>query len=124
MARAFGFVALIGVVAIGGYIYTKQIQSVTAVGSTPTTTIDVTAVRSDLIALANAERQYWASNAKYASLDELHENGGTQLPVRPNYSYSAQATDSSFKIVAVYSGPDPKAPKRMAIDQAMSITTE
>ena len=124
MGRSFGLIAVIVVVGIGGYVYTKQMQRVTAVGSVPTTTIDVTAVRNDLLALANAERQYWASNAKYVSLEELHANGGTTIPVRPNYSYSTQATESSFKIVAVYSGPDPKAPKRMAIDETMSITTE
>jgi hypothetical protein len=124
MGRAFGFIVLIIVLAIGGYVYTTQIQSVTAVGSTPTTTIDVTAVRNDLLALANAERQYWASNAKYVSLNELQANGGPQVPARPNYSYSAEATETSFKIVAVYSGPDAKAPKHIAIDQNMSITTE
>jgi len=124
MGRAFGFIAVIIVVALGGYVYTKQMQTVTAIGSAPMTTIDVTAVRNDLLALANAERQYWASNAKYVSLDELQANGGTHIPARPNYSYSAEATESNFKIVAVYSGPDPKAPKRIAIDQTMSITTE
>lgn len=123
MGRAFGFISLIGVVAIGGYLYTKQAESVTSIGgSAPTTTIDVTAVRNDLLALANGERQYFASNGKYASLDELQSNGGTRIPSRPNYSYSAETADTSFKIIATYSGPDPKAPKRIAIDETMSIT--
>jgi hypothetical protein len=123
MGRAFGFISLIGVLAIGGYLYTKQVQSVTAVGgSTPTTTIDVTAVRNDLLALANAERQYFASNGKYASLDELQSNGGIRIPSRPHYSYSAETADSNFKIVATYSGPDAKAPKRIAIDETMAFT--
>ena len=125
MGRAFGFISLILVVAAGGYIYTKQMQSTTSVGggSTPTTTVDVTGVRTDLLALANAERQYWASNAKYASLDELQANGGIHVPSRPNYSYSAQAGETSFKITATYSGPDPKAPKQMTIDETMALTS-
>ena len=123
MGRAFGFISLIVVVAIGGYLYTKQVQSVTTVGgSTPTTTIDVTAVRNDLLALANAERQNFASSGKYASLDELQSNGVIRIPSRPNYSYSAETGENNFKIVAVYSGPDPKAPKRIAIDETMAIT--
>ena len=123
MGRAFGFISLIVVVAIGGYLYTKQVQSVTtAGGSTPTTTIDVTAVRNDLLALANAERQNFASNGKYASLDELQSNGVIRVPSRPNYSYSAETGENNFKIVAAYSGPDPKAPKRIAIDEMMAIT--
>jgi hypothetical protein len=123
--RAFGLLALIGVVAIGAYVYTKQLESATSVGgaATPTTTVDVTAVRTDLLALANAERQYWASNGKYVSFDELQSNGTTHVPARPNYSYSAQAGEASFKIIATYSGPDPKAPKTIAIDETMAITT-
>jgi len=125
MGRAFGFISLIIVVAIGGYLYTKQVQSVTSVGgSTPTTTIDVTAVRNDLLALANAERQNFASNGKYASLDELQSNGVIRIPSRPNYSYSAETGENNFKIVAAYSGPDPKAPKRIAIDETMAITND
>ena len=125
MGRAFGFISLIIVVAIGGYLYTKQVQSVTSVGgSTPTTTIDVTAVRNDLLALANAERQNFASNGKYVSLDELQSNGTIRVPSRPNYSYSAETGENNFKIVAAYSGPDPKAPKRIAIDETMAITND
>src|SRR6266850_8437673 len=126
MGRAFGFLSLIIVVAIGGYLYTKQVQSVTSVGgSTPQTTIDVTAVRNDLLALANAERRYFASNGKYATLEELRTNGDlSSIPTRPNYSYSAQTTDTSFNIIASYSGPDPKAPKRIAVDETMAITTD
>ena len=125
MGRAFGFIALIVVVGIGAYLYTKQIESATSAGggSTPTTTVDVTGVRNDLLALANAERQYWASNAKYASLDELQSGGGTHAPARQNYSYSVEAGETTFKVVATYSGPDPKAPKRIAIDETMTITS-
>jgi hypothetical protein len=124
MGRAFGFIVLVIVVAIGGYIYTRQAQSVTKVGSNPQTTIDVTAVRNDLMALANAERQHFASYGKYVSLDELRTAGDITIPTRANYSYSAQTTDTTFKITAVYSGPDAKAPKRITVDETMAITTE
>jgi hypothetical protein len=123
MGRAFGFIVLIGVVAIGGYLYMKQAASVTSIGgSTPTTTIDITAVRNDLLALATAERQYFASNGKYVALNELQSNGGVRIPTRSNYSYSAETGDATFKIVATYSGPDPQAPKQIAIDETMAIT--
>ena len=123
MGRSVGFLMLIVVVAIGGYIYMRQAQSVTTVGSNPETTIDVTAVRNDLLAIANAERRYWATNAKYASLDELRSNGDTRVPSRPNYTYSAEITDNAFKITATYSGSDPTAPKGITIDETMSMTT-
>ena len=102
----------------------KQTQSVTSVGSNPETTIAVTAVRNDLLAIANAERRYFASNGKYASLDELRTAGDITIPARPNYSYSAQTNETTFKIVAVYSGPDAKAPKRITVDETMTMTTD
>lgn len=116
---------LVVAVGVGAYVYMKQTQSLTAVGSNPETTIDVTAVRSDLLALANAERQHFASSGKYVSLDELRTSGElSALPVRPNYSYSAEAGESAFKIIAVYSGADTKAPKRLTVDETMAFTSE
>jgi len=112
------------VAAVGGYLYTRQATSVIQVGSTPQTTIDVTAVRNDLLGIANAERRYFASNGKYATLEELRTHGDTNIPTRAHYSYSVQTTDTSFKIIATYSGPDPKAPKRIAVDETMTITTD
>jgi hypothetical protein len=124
MGRAVGFIVLMITVAIAGYLYMQQVRSVTSVGSNPQTTIDVTAVRNDLLAIANAERNYFASNGKYASLDELRTGGDITIPSRPNYSYSAETTEATFKITAVYSGADDKAPKRMTIDESMALTTE
>jgi hypothetical protein len=124
MGRALGFIVLVLVVAVGGYLYMKQAESVTSVGSNPQTTVDVTAVRNDLMAIAKAERNYFASNGKYVSLNELQSGGDITIRNRANYSYSAETTDSSFKIVAVYSGPDAKAPKRILVDETMAMTTE
>jgi len=121
MGRSVGFLMLIIVVAIGGYLYTRQAQSVTTVGGNPETTIDVTAVRNDLLAIAGAERNYFASNGKYATLEELR--GDIKVQNRLNYSYSVQTSDTGFKISADYSGPDPKAPKHFTIDETMAITS-
>src|SRR5437867_7034000 len=124
MRRAVGFVAMLSVVAIGGYLYTRQLQTVTPVGTAPTTAIDVIAVRNDLLAIANAERRYWATNARYASLDELQTNGDIQVPNRSHYVYSVNAGETSFKIIATYSGPDPKAPKLISVDETMALQTK
>ena len=116
---------LVVVLGVGSYVYMKETRSIAAVGSNPETTVDATAVRSDLIALANAERQHFASSGKYVSLDELRTSGElSALPVRSNYSYAAEAGESSFKIIAVYSGADPKAPKRLTVDETMALRSE
>ena len=123
MGRAFGLVAVTVVVGIGGYIYMNQARQITPGGTTPKTTVTITGVQNDLLAIANAERRYWVTNAKYASLEELRRNGDIQVHTRPDYTYSADAGDNSFRIVATYSGPDPHAARHIAVDQNLTITT-
>jgi hypothetical protein len=124
MGRTFGFIAVLIVVGIVGYLYMQQVQTVTPGGIVPQTTIDVTGVRNDLMAMANAERRYWASNTRYASLEELGANGDIEIPTRAHYSYSIDAGETNFKITATYSGPDPKAPQRLSVDETMTLRTE
>jgi len=64
MGRAFGFITLIAVVAVGAWIYMRQTQSVMTAGtSSPTATVDLMGVRSDLLAIAQAERSHAALQA-------------------------------------------------------------
>jgi hypothetical protein len=121
MGRMFGFVGLLVVLGVGLYLYTRDVATVTPGDTASGTTVDVTGVRMDLLALANAERRYWASNSKYASLNELQSNGDIQVPHRPTYNYAAEISDAGFKITATYSGPDPKAPKHLSVDETMSV---
>jgi hypothetical protein len=124
MGKAFGFIMLIVVVGCGAYLYMRQAQAVTTDGSTPQTTIDVTAARGDLLALARAEQSHFASTGKYVSLDELRTGGEITIPTRPAWSYAAETSETGFRIIASYSGADPKAPKRMSVDQSMAITNQ
>ena len=109
---------------IGGYYYRNQLQNISPGGAAPSTAIDTVAVRNDLMAMANAERRYWATNSKYATIDDLRNNGDIHVPSRENYSYSAQVSDTGFKILATYSGPDPKAPKHISVDEMLSLKTD
>ena len=123
MSRAFGFVVVLVALGAGLYLYTRNVESLTTTGSGPQTTIDVAAVRNDLLAIANAERRYFASNGKYATLDELRSSGETQIPRRANYTYSVEVGDNTFKVVATYTGTDPQAPKHLSVDQAMTMSS-
>ena len=122
MGRAFGLLSVVVLVGVGAYIYMNQATQITPEGTAPNTAITVTAIQNDLLAMANAERRYWVSNAKYASLDELSRNGDVRIPSRPDYTYSADASAEGFRIVASYSGRDRHAPKEIAIDQTLTIT--
>jgi hypothetical protein len=125
MGRVFGFVTVMIVVAVGAYIYMRQTQSVTAPGSSsPTSTVDLMGVRSDLLAIAQAERSHAALQGSYASIEILRSQGelAMQRDNRGPYNYSAEISDSGFRIVATWPGGEAAgAPKTISIDQTMQI---
>jgi hypothetical protein len=128
MGRAFGFVSLIVVVAVGAYIYMRQTQGTMAGGtSNPTQTVDLIGVKNDLLAIAQAERSHGAAQGGYVSIDTLR-SGGELAMERNNrgpYKYSAEFGDSSFRIVATYSGPENSGmPQTISIDQSMEISQQ
>jgi hypothetical protein len=128
MGRLYSFIALIIVVAAGAYIYMRQTQSVLTAGtSNPTATVDLIGVRNDLLAMAQAERSHNAMRGGYASLDELRQQGELSM-TRDNrgpYTYSAEVSDSRFRIVATYNGPEGSGmPKTLSIDQSMQVSQE
>jgi hypothetical protein len=128
MTRVLGLIGLLIAMAIGFYLYTKSTQTTSsAVGAaTPRAAIDVTGVRNDLLAFASAEKQQFALEGKYLSLDELRAKG-TVLPQdrRGPYSYSADVSATSFRITATYSGPEMAgAPKSLSIGETMQIETQ
>ena len=128
MGRAFGFVTLIIVVAAGAYIYMRQTQSVVTPGAaSPTSTVDLMGVRSDLLAIAQAERSHAALQGSYVSIETLRSQGELAMDRnnRGPYSYSAETSDSGFRIVATYSGPESAGvPRTISIDQSMQVSQQ
>lgn len=128
MSRLFGFVALIIVVAVGAYIYMRQTQSVMTAGtSDPRATVDIIGIKSDLLAMAQAERAHNAMHGDYVSLDDLRSQGELTM-TRTNrgpYTYSAEVSPGTFRIVATYSGPEGSGlPRTISIDPTMEIRLE
>src|SRR5580692_4916914 len=127
MSRMFGFLSVIIVMAIGMYIYSRQMQSSSAqAGATnPQGAINITGVKSDLISIASAERRYFATEGKYASLDELiSTNNITVARQRPPYSYEVQTSASGFRVVATRSGDDASGtPAQLSVDENMEFKT-
>ncbi len=122
MGRIFGFVGTVVVLAAGMYIYANQAKSAMSVGgaTTPTGTVNITGVRSDLLSLASAERNYYAQNGKYASLEDLiSEKYVTMQRERPPFSYDISTTSSGFQVTATRSTPG--SPAKMWIDETMQV---
>jgi hypothetical protein len=127
MGRVFSFVALIIVVGVGAYIYMRQTQNVTQAGtSNPRATVDLIGVKNDLLAIAQAERSHGALQGSFVSIDELRSQGDLTMSrnSRGPYTYSADVSAGSFRILATYTGADPGMPKTISIDQSMQISQE
>jgi hypothetical protein len=128
MGRAFGFLSLIFVVAVGAYIYMRQTQGVMSAGSSnPKATVDLIGVRNDLLAIAQAERSHAALQGSYVSIEALRSQGDLTMTrdSRGPYNYSAEITDSSFRVVATYSGPEGSGmPQTLSVDQTMQVSQQ
>jgi hypothetical protein len=127
MGRLLGFLSVVIVLAVGMYVYSRQAQSSSAAAgaNSPKAAINITGVRSDLISIATAERQYYASEGKYASLDELKSsNYVTVSRQRPPYTYEVETSSSGFRVVATRSGGDNSGtPAQLSIDENMEVQT-
>ncbi|HXC00334.1 MAG TPA: hypothetical protein VNU74_08030 [Terriglobales bacterium] len=122
MGRAFGFLGTVITLAIGMYIYSLQVKTLTpgAGSGNPEEAATITGVKNDLIGIANAERGYLASQGKYASLGEL--TAGNYLTIkgeRPPYVYDVEVTDSSFRATATRTTKG--APAQLWITENMQV---
>jgi hypothetical protein len=122
MMRAFGLIAVIIVLGVGFLIYERRATEVMQGGS-PQEQIDVTAIRQRLLTIAQTERQYQASNGKYATLEELAaENllpGGTE---QRGYTYTAEIRSAGFTITATPTEPAKKNWPTLEITETMTVT--
>ncbi|MFY9683740.1 MAG: hypothetical protein WA416_07685 [Candidatus Sulfotelmatobacter sp.] len=126
MGRVFGFLSVVIVLGIGMYIYSRQAQnSSTAAGANnPKAAINITGVKTDLIGIASAERLYFASEGKYASLDELIANHAITMRQRPPYTYEIETSASGFRVVATRSGDHSSGtPAQLSVDENMEFKT-
>ena len=130
MTRWMGMIGLLLAAGIGLWLYSKQMTSLTPGAATgaasPRATIDVTGVRNDLLAFANAEKQQYALEGKYLGLDELRAKG-TVIPAdrRGPYSYTAEIGESTFRITATFNGePQPGVPKTLSVGELMTVESQ
>lgn len=121
MGRIFGFLSIVVTMAIGLWLYSTQIRTMSGspATATPKAAAETVAVKNDLISIANAERGYLASEGRYASLDELVAGKYITITSRPPYTYEAEATTDGFRVTATRSGPG--SPTQVSIDQTMEI---
>jgi hypothetical protein len=89
--------------------------------------VDLIGVKNDLLAIAQAERSHAALQGGYVSLDALRSGGDLSMARnnRGPYNYSAEVSDSSFRVVATYTGPPNSGmPSSLSIDQTMQVSQQ
>jgi len=127
MSRLFGFLSVVIVMAIGMYIYSKQVQTTSAAAgaNSPQAAINITGVRNDLISIATAERRYFASEGRYGSFDDLVSANYISLRrQRPPYSYEVEISSSRFRVVATRpSDINSGTPRELSVDENMDFQT-
>lgn len=122
MGRAFGFIGTIVTMAIGLYIYSLQVKTLSPStgGANSEDVATLAGVKNDLIGIASAERGYLASQGKYASLDELISgNYITIKGERPPYVYDVEVSASSFRATATRTTKG--APAQLWITDSMQV---
>ena len=120
--RAFGLIAVVIVLCAGFFIYQRRAEQGLQ-GGAPQEQIDVTAIRQRLLTIAQTERNYQASNGKYATLEELAADnllpGGTE---QRGYRYSADVRATGFTITATPADPQKASWPTLEITETMTVT--
>lgn len=119
-------IGLLIVAVIGVLTYKYYFPHMEAAGTgtaTPMQTIDMVGVKNDLLSIAQAERMYLTDHSSYASLDELVSSGALAMKKtgRDGYTYDAQPSDSTFRVIAHCPATTNPGCTSFVIDQTMEI---
>ena len=119
--KAFGILGVVIALCVGLYLYQRNLQEVPE--GSPQQQIDTVAIRQRLLAIGQTERQYQATNGKFATLEELDNAqllpGGTE---QRGYSFSAEISGSGFTITATPTASDKADWPTLSIDNTLQVT--
>ena len=119
--RVFGLLGVVIVLCVGLYLYQRDIEAIPE--GSPQQQIDTVAIRQRLLAIGQTERQYQATNGKYATLAELDAAdllpGGTE---QRGYTYTAEVSGTGFTITATPTAQDKAAWPTLTVNETMQVT--
>ena len=121
--KIFGILSLLIVLCAGFFMYQRSVTSLPA-GESLTAQIDTTAIRQRLLTIAQTERNYLASNGRYATLEQLTNDdllpGGTE---QRGYTFTAVVNGSTgFTITATPTDEDKQDWPTLEITESMKVT--
>jgi hypothetical protein len=125
--KALLVILVAAALVFGVYHYSFRAMPVTDKGTAPTQAIALTAVRTDLLQIAQAERGYIVLNGSCVSLEELISSSALPVPHtrREGYAYSVECSGTDFGVTARHAPAPEGSPIRypnFAIDANMQIS--
>jgi hypothetical protein len=120
---------LVAALLVGGiyYVYVRRMPAA-APGTAPTQAISLTGVKSDLLAIGQAERLFIIQSGHCGSLEELVSSGALAFsrPGRDGYDYAVECSGADFTITARHPAPPPAGVTgvrypTMTLDQTMEF---
>lgn len=113
---------IVALVAVAAYkLYFSHLQQAGTSGS-PAQVISTTGVQNDLVAIAQAERTYFAEHGSYAPLDELTASGALAVKnERAGYTYSVETSGTGFTATARCHTTVGQPCTSFATDQTMEV---
>jgi hypothetical protein len=127
MKAGGAIVGIVIVLAVGWFIFKQQFEKGPTGGAPPQQVIDTVGVRSDLLAIGQAERLYLASHGTYATVDQLRDDGAITFSGtnRRGYNYVAEIQDGQhFKITATPADPAKEGWPTVSVDDTMQVTQQ
>ena len=127
MKPAGTILVLVIVAAVIWFVVKSQFSSGPAGTRPPAETVNVVGVKSDLLAIAQAERIYLASHGSYGSIAELQQDGSLAFAGvnRRGYNYNAEVDDGQhFKVTAAPVDPAKAGWPTLSIDETMQVTQQ
>jgi len=117
-------VGLIVVLGVGYFVYRGQVTNTGMNEVSPQAQIDVTSIRSQLLTIGQAERQYVVAHGAYGTLDQLRQEGPPTLGTDDRgYVFNAEPDGSrSFKVTATPTDPARTGWPTLTLDETMEIT--
>lgn len=124
MRSVGSLIGLLVVALISVLVYKFYFSRAESTGTaTPAQTISVVGVKNDLVAIAQAERAYQATNGSYASLGELTSSGALTMAKqgRDGYTYAVETSSDGFRAIAHCPAATSPGCTSYAVDQTMEV---
>ncbi len=116
-------VGLLIALGVGYFYYRSSLTGGGAAAMPPQEQIDVTSIRSGLLVIGQAERQYVVAHGAYATLEELQQEGGPSIVAEDRgYTFAVAPNGAqSFTATATPTDPAKAGWPTLTIDETMQV---